>query len=449
MAFKNSTAEVFFRPTRKDFSIQWSAQVAGLYQAPYREPLMGSDRWPVHYSDVVHDSEGFLSHQSLEGAHSWSGLEAQWMPTTWLGLSGKISSGRSWRANNFWWQVDELYSDIRINKLVLSLGRKPLLWGQNGTGSFLQSLNARNLDLIELTNSPVILPSFLRYLGPVKADFFFSRLDDERVPANDFFSGWRLGFKPSKNFEMNISGVYQWGGDSIASESWYHALVEYFGGRVQTGSTNLDTSNFFNRAGLLDWRLTFSDWKYPTSFYSENHLEDCCGNPFFLLKKAVSYSYGAHVLSSHDPDPWRFRLEYLKTGNAIYYHQTWPSGATNAGRLMGHDMGRDAQEVYFEMAKNLARFNVDCRLYGFWRERLRTGRLSTVSEVPDVNAHDLIPYFSESEKTSAIGFNMKWVWSKSLIFDAGGLIDYVFNKEGRGGLNRLEGGFQTGFSALF
>jgi hypothetical protein len=61
--------------------------------------------------------------------------------------------------------------------LVLSLGRKPLLWGQNGTGSFLQSLNARNLDLIELTNSPVILPSFLRYLGPVKADFFFSRLD--------------------------------------------------------------------------------------------------------------------------------------------------------------------------------------------------------------------------------------------------------------------------------
>ena len=278
--------------------------------------------------------------------------------------------------------MKKAYGILSFWGLELEAGKDSQWWGPGHHGAILLSNNAEPLTMLKLTNPhPVLLPWVFRYLGPFRFVFFASRLEEERVVANPYLWGLRLNFKPSPYIEIGLQRTALLGGEGRSENlgTWWKS----FTGKDE-GIAGVEAGD--QRAGG-DIKITLPFRVQPLQLYAEAAGEDEAGG----LPSKWAHLAGIYLPRVFTLERLGFRAEYANTHisdspNVWYNHHIYRSGYTYKGRVIGHHMGTDADDLFFELSYLLPELNGKLRVsYNRERYNLSAARKSTKDEV-SVNA---------------------------------------------------------------
>lgn len=227
---------------------------------------------------------------------------------------------------------------LQVGAMELSAGRQPLWWGEGRHGALILTNNARSLDMLRLTNpSPATLPSFLRYLGPLRMDLFLSRLESDRIVPEPYFAGLRLNFKPATWLEVGMSRTMTFGGEGRPGVGVGDFLT------ILTGKNLTRDEDTSNQLAALDIRLQLP---YVT-VYGETGGEDEAGA--WISNRA--YLFGFYLPQIEPSGQLAARLEFADLshvdGNSPvwYRHGVYRDGYTRRQRVLGHHVGGGARDL--------------------------------------------------------------------------------------------------------
>ena len=245
------------------------------------------------------------------------------------------------------------YGLLNAGNAELVIGREPLWWGPGYHGSLLLTSNAMPLDMIRLTSqNPVILPWIFKGLGRLKPTFFVAQLEENRDFPHAKLMGMRLDFRPLSSFRFALSRVIMFGGEGrkgLTISDWFNILIandntehSWSGSDIDNNQIiSVDFSFMLNGPGRS---LPFGGMK----LYAEIGAEDSSGNGW---PKEKAFLAGMSVDEPAFIDNTSFRLEWATTAvntkyNAWYTHGQYSSGYTYKGRIIGHHMGADSEDIF-------------------------------------------------------------------------------------------------------
>lgn len=388
-------------------------------------PQTGPGAFPIYHRYSQERSAGL---DVPSGENVWQGLTLSARPRDWIFFHTSLDAGLTFnrlaqdsQPGPTWYHTKEAYGEIQFNSAVLSLGRRPIYWGQSQVGALLISDNSTSFDSIQLSTRPIYLPSFIGFLGAVKSEVFVAQTDSDRVHPEDVFFGLRLGAKPTANLEFNIAMLYQYGGKGVPDSSAADFAIEVLGGRRETGTGDHDVTDVFNRLVGGDIRWTFPDWVWPTSFYTEQSLEDCCGSFKDLIKKSYAYTYGASILSSSEKSALRLRLEYTRTPDSMYWHGFRTTAWTYEGDWLGSPVGRDSQRMSLSLGAPLMPQLLDLEFATFVQESQMSGNVLRES-VRNQYAH------YASEKILNSDLSLSFIGANHWSIQTGGAVTRFWNR---------------------
>lgn len=245
--------------------------------------------------------------------------------------------------NNF--GLLEGYFDIDIRNIKITFGKKALWFGPGLHSSMLLSNNTEPFKQGMLSNNrPTVLP----YLGKTKFIWFLTRLEENRVIPNPYLTGARVNFTPFKVFNFSLNRVIIFGGDGreklSISDYWKMFLASH---ENEPGKLNN------NQLAGFDFSIKLSNYLPKIknfTIYGDFVGEDEAG---YLPSKwgrlyGVSTSFGKINLI----------LEYANNSvknapRSFYVHGVYQSGYTYKGRIIGHHMGTDAEDLYLNINYDL------------------------------------------------------------------------------------------------
>lgn len=214
--------------------------------------------------------------------------------------------------------------------------------------------------------SPFRLPWFLRYLGDMRVEGFIGHLTGvqfqttygsagtgpqitfgqygKNLHPEPFLSGGRIGFRFTRNLELNLTKTTVYGGPGnpltiqTFLDSTFGKHAPNHGNVLGDGRTTADFS--YRVPGFRDWLTLYGE------AFSEDEV-----SPIPYMRKSVSQGglYFAKLPAIHRLD---LRLEggytspttaYSGCNSCFYTNQQYNSGYTNDGQLMGTWIGRAAQ----------------------------------------------------------------------------------------------------------
>jgi hypothetical protein len=188
-----------------------------------------------------------------------------------------------------------------------------------------------------------MLPSVFKNLGLLKFTFFVSRLEDDREISNPFIWGLRINLKPNPYLELGLNRTALLGGEGRSEDlrTWFESFTGK--GENETGSGAGD-----QKAGL-DLKLTFPFQWQPIQLYAEAAGEDEAGG----LPTKWAYITGLYLPRVLSVDRLSLRFEYADnhiSGNpdVWYNHGVYKTGYRYKGEIIGHHMGTDSRDMFFE-----------------------------------------------------------------------------------------------------
>lgn len=292
------------------------------------------------FTDGINNRAGFVLTGSLFGAASFY-LNPEFR------MDGDGSMGR----------VLQGYVKLDLLGMSLTVGRDALWWGPGYHGSLLLTDNARPLDQVMLTSqSPFTLPWVLRHIGLVKPSIFVARLERDRFYPRANLLGMRLDIKPVPSFRFGLSRVIMFGGegrDGLGFSDWMEVLIA--SDSAEHSSSPIDGNQILSvdasYVHVNDIKaLPFSGAK----LYAEIGAEDSAGRD--RTPKARAYLIGLLVDGPLWLRDFDLRVEYATTekddklpARQWYRHHIYRSGYTFYGRVIGHHMGSDANDLFLRV----------------------------------------------------------------------------------------------------
>ncbi|HZX47604.1 MAG TPA: capsule assembly Wzi family protein [Nitrospirota bacterium] len=245
------------------------------------------------------------------------------------------------------------YGLLNAANIELVIGREPLWWGPGYHGSFLLTNNARPFGMVRITSqSPFILPWIFRGLGELKPTLFVTQLEDDRDFSHAKLLGMRFDFRPFSSFRIALSRVIMFGGEgrkSLTISDWFNILIA--NDNTEHGWENRDIDN--NQIISLDFSVMINSlersWPFSgMKIYGEIGAEDSSGNGW---PKEKAFLAGMFVDEPLFLDNTNLRIEWATTAvntkhTAWYTHGQYNSGYTYEGRIIGHHIGADAEDIF-------------------------------------------------------------------------------------------------------
>jgi len=276
----------------------------------------------------------------------------------------------------------DAYVGLMFSNWQISFGRQSLWWGTGEGTSLDLSNNAQPIDMVRVTRTtPLNLPSFLGWLGPVRTEFFLGRLSGFKfifsplglvgqwgqvLPDQPFMHGQNISFKPTPNFEFGFYRTTIFAGEGYPFTT--HALIASL---FDTGNSVAGTPNKPGKrtSGLdLSYRLPWlRNW---ATLYADGLTYD----EFSPIAYPTWSAWHSGLYFSHLPrlPKLDLRVEGVYTDvpkrggvnnpGSFYFNGTWRSGYTNEGNIMGSWVGRGGQGAqawsnYWFGARNRLQFN--------------------------------------------------------------------------------------------
>lgn len=262
-------------------------------------------------------------------------------------------------------QFLDAYVGLNFNNWQVTFGQQSLWWGPGNGGPMLFSSNAPPIRMFRINRvMPLELPRFLRWLGPMRTEFFFGQLTGHEFLLNSsgpvgqygqsldpqpFIHGQMLSFKPTPDFEFAFFRTTIYGGPGYAL-TFRHLVSSLFttgnegpGGVSKPGDRRSGLSFSYRLPRLRNWLTLYGDGFTDDEFSPIAYVD-------------VS-AWHAGLYLSHFPRVSRLDLRVegvytdvpggvsanTKDPRSFYQNGTWRNGYTNNGGLIGNWIGRGGQ----------------------------------------------------------------------------------------------------------
>lgn len=341
-----------------------------------------------------------------DGSNAWIEPQAALQLGRWLDLvarpSFRFSSEEVGFQDDTDFEIQRAYAVLHVRAMDLEVGRDSIRWGVGRLGNLLFAGNSEPFNLVRLRNStPVLMPGILNWMGPTSMEAFATRLDGVQLIPNPYLVGSKVSFKPTRALELGIGYTVEFGGDGAPSNS----PLLYFGEFVT------DAKNATNRNFIIDARYRFS--RLNIEPYAEILVEDCC-DEVVVNPRDMQNLFGVHLPSIDGAGKVDMTLEWVRTNQITYRHQTFQSGYELRNHIMGHTLGPDGMGVYGEVRYWA---NADSRLKLSCAYETRGRRALTLKDQPIVT---LVPAYeaSESRARAVVAWEHRLPWGRSLWLEA-------------------------------
>lgn len=253
--------------------------------------------------------------------------------------------------NRFRWL--DLYAAFNVRHWQVSAGKQSGWWSPAESGAFMLSNNAEPFPAIRIARvSPIRMPGLLRFMGPLRTEFFIGQLDGHRygrtfaqlftppLSRQPLIHGQKFSFKPTENLEFGFSATTLFGG--VGYPLNLRTFFRSFGiSNALPGAPNDpgDRRSGFDMKyrvpGLRNWLTVYVDTLVEDEFSPVAYLDRSVINPGIYLPQVPGIpklDFRAEGFYSDVPD--------LHLPGVLYENQRFLSGYTNEGNIMGHTVGR-------------------------------------------------------------------------------------------------------------
>jgi hypothetical protein len=245
-------------------------------------------------------------------------------------------------ANDLDLAVRSAYVALKAWGLELTVGREALWWGPGFRGSLLLTDNSRPFDLVRLET---VQPWRVRWIGPVSAHLFMTRLEADRLAIpNPYLAGVRLAFRPHPLLEFGLARTAMFGGEGrpVTANLIWDVVRARGENDVSNPGNQLAASDVVVR---IPWRVQ------PVTLYAEVGGEDEAGG----VPSHPALVAGVYLPTIFGAPQWEVRAEAADNALADvpgvwYQHGVYQSGYTYRGLVIGHPMGTDARMLSLEIA---------------------------------------------------------------------------------------------------
>lgn len=255
----------------------------------------------------------------------------------------------------------DAYVGLNLANWQLSYGQESQWWGPGESGPLLFSDNAAPVRMFHIDRvSPFRLPWIAKYLGPMRWDAFFGRLQGNLFSPAPFFHGEKISFKPTPNLEFGFTRTVEVGGEGRPLTLdrlflTYFSATSYF-----EKPANKDPGK---RDGGFDFSYRVPYLRNWLTLYSDSISADD-PSPLAAPRRA-GISPGLYLTHFPGMEKLDLRVEAPLTntvgtnvpGRYIYWDNYYHDLYTNRQFLMGDWVGRDGAGIqawsrYWLTAKN-------------------------------------------------------------------------------------------------
>jgi hypothetical protein len=247
----------------------------------------------------------------------------------------------------------DAYASMTVAGHVVSVGKQSLWWGPNSGDAMIMSNNAEPFYSLRINRAvPLKLPWILKYLGPVRYDGFFGRLEGHQFPPRPFMHGEKFSFKPTENLEFGFSRTAVFAGEGVTPLTFGN-FWESFSSTTSSTNPGFDLRRSAGaRHGAFDFSYRIPGLRNWLTLYSDSLVHDDV-SPIDAPRSAA-INPGIYV--SHFPSVSKLdlRVEAVNTdppitrgqgGTFIYYEGIYRDVYTNKKDLMGSWIGREGKGV--------------------------------------------------------------------------------------------------------
>jgi hypothetical protein len=300
----------------------------------------------------------------------------------------------------------DTYLGARFSVFDVSFGKQSLWWGPGTMGGMLYSDNADPVPMLKINQvEPIVLPSLLKYLGPVRIEAFFGRLENYHHPRAPFIHGEKIMVKPSPNLEVGLSRTAIAFGQGIPM-TFRNLISTYFSVTDIACCPNPHDFPGKRFAGL-DFSYRVPHLRNWLTVYTDDITSDDV-NPLVNPSRA-SYNPGLYLpqLPRLPKLDFRFELADTRTNGTPYTSFFYREGYTNKGFLIGNAVGPHGSA-----------FNVSSTCWLSAQKRVQVGwRRETVSKllVPAGGSQDSVRvkadwFVGKQTEVSAMFQHERWVF---------------------------------------
>jgi membrane-associated phospholipid phosphatase len=257
----------------------------------------------------------------------------------------------------------DAYLAVNLHSWEISLGRQSFDWGPGSAGAMLWNNNIQPINVVRIVNTePFELPSFLRFLGPVRIDQFFGRLEGHYFIRRPFILGQKLNFRLLPSLEIGYGRTFEIGGKGQPTLEFPLTAVNFlygFFGQIRSGQTSIPGHN----ESEFDWTFYIPKVRNYLVFYEDMNAADDFvpfqnppKNPFrpgiYLTRfpKIPKLDFHMEAADTESPgfhNPTFDSLEGGPTnhGDLNYWNGKYRDGETYNGFLIGNTVGRDGRAI--------------------------------------------------------------------------------------------------------
>src|SRR5579859_400816 len=243
----------------------------------------------------------------------------------------------------------DAYVGLNLANWQLSYGQESRWWSPDEGGALLFSDNASPVRMLHIDRvSPFELPSIGHFLGPMRWDAFFGRLQGNLLSPAPYFHGEKISFKPTKNLEFGFTRTVEVGGAGRPLTP-YRVFWSYFSATSYVNKTAAKDPG--KRDGGFDFSYRLPYLRNWLTLYNDSISADD-PSPLAAPRRAgiIPGIYLTHF-------PWLSRLDLRVEapltntvgtnvpGRYIYWDNYYHDLYTNRHVLMGDWVGRDGSGI--------------------------------------------------------------------------------------------------------
>ena len=241
------------------------------------------------------------------------------------------------------------YVGLGFRGFQISAGRQSLWWGPGRGGPLLLSDNAEPVEMVRISRAfPEKLPGPLSWLGPVRSEFFFGKLDGHHFPPRPFIHGQKLSFKPTANLELGFSRTVIFAGlpQPLTWGTFFKSFYSTASGspdpRTKPGDRRGALDFSYRIPGLRKWMVLYSDSLVDDDLSPLAAPARAAMNPGIYLPQIPKLpKLDLRVEAVYTDTPGGMSLK----GQFIYWEIVYRDSHTNDGNLMGNWIGREGRGV--------------------------------------------------------------------------------------------------------
>jgi membrane-associated phospholipid phosphatase len=249
----------------------------------------------------------------------------------------------------------DTYAGMTAKDWQFSIGKQSLWEGVDSSTALLVSNNIDPMYMFRINRvSPLVLPSFLKWLGPLRTEFFLGTTEGHHYPRRPWVQGLKVSFKPTPNFEFGIARTVLFAG--AGRPLTLHSFLKAFGSVGDNLSTIPGSANDVgDRRGQFDFRYRLPYLRNWVAIYGD-FMTDDDPSPLAAPHRAI-LAPGIEFTKLPLLPRMQLKVEGISSdaaavayaqGNFFYFNGAYHDGYTNRGNIIGSWIGRNSRAVWGE-----------------------------------------------------------------------------------------------------